>query len=110
MKCFKNATVYVYGEGLKKRTLYFDERIEAISLFGFKKAEVIERIKGMQADHKTVIKGILQLNKVEATDKAAHSSDDKRLKVDPNKARSSVSIDLGYMEIIHRFRITSLNS
>ena len=28
MKCFKNATVYVGGEGLKKTTVCFDEKIE----------------------------------------------------------------------------------
>ena len=31
MKCFKNATVYVGGEGLKKCTVCFDEKIEKIS-------------------------------------------------------------------------------
>lgn len=30
MKCFKNATVYVEGEGLKKCTVSFDERIQSI--------------------------------------------------------------------------------
>ena len=42
MKCFKNATVYVGGKGLKKCNLYFDEKIEKISCFGSKKAEEIE--------------------------------------------------------------------
>lgn len=42
MKCFKNATVYVGGEGLKKCTLCFDEKIEKISRCGVKDAEVIE--------------------------------------------------------------------
>ena len=42
MKCFKNATVYVGGEGLKKCTLCFDEKIEKISRCGVKEAEVIE--------------------------------------------------------------------
>ena len=42
MKCFKNATVYVSGEGLKKCTLCFDEKIEKISRCGVKDAEVIE--------------------------------------------------------------------
>ncbi len=41
MKCFKNATVYVAGEGLKKTTLTFDERIEKISRCGVKEAEEI---------------------------------------------------------------------
>lgn len=31
MKCFKNATVYVDGEGLKKTTVCFEEKIEKIS-------------------------------------------------------------------------------
>ena len=31
MKCFKNATVYVDGEGLKKTTVCFDETIQKIS-------------------------------------------------------------------------------
>lgn len=53
-----------------------------IMLVGFaiksaKKAEVIDRIKGMQPDHKTVIKGILQLNKVEATDQPAKDTTDQ---------------------------------
>ena len=30
MKCFKNATVYVDGEGLKKTTVCFEENIEKI--------------------------------------------------------------------------------
>ena len=42
MKCFKNATVYVGGEGLKKCTLCFDEKIEKISRCGVKDAEAIE--------------------------------------------------------------------
>ncbi len=42
MKCFKNATVYVAGEGLKKTTVCFDEKIEKISRCGGKGAEVIE--------------------------------------------------------------------
>lgn len=31
MKCFKNATVYVDGKGIQKRTVCFDEKIEKIS-------------------------------------------------------------------------------
>ena len=42
MKSFKNATVYVDGEGLKKCTVSFDERIEKISRCADKNAEVIE--------------------------------------------------------------------
>ncbi len=42
MKCFKNATVYVDGKGLVKRTVCFDEKIEKISRCGGKNAEVIE--------------------------------------------------------------------
>ena len=42
MKCFKNATVYVGGEGLKKCTLCFEEKIEKIYRCGVKDAEVIE--------------------------------------------------------------------
>lgn len=42
MKAFKNATVYVDGEGLKKCTLCFDEKIEKISRCIEKGAEVIE--------------------------------------------------------------------
>ncbi len=42
MKSFKNATVYVDGEGLKKCTVCFDEKIEKISRCGVKEAEVIE--------------------------------------------------------------------
>ncbi len=42
MKCFKNATVYVDGEGLKKTTVCFDEKIEKISRCAEKGAEVIE--------------------------------------------------------------------
>ncbi|MBQ8876437.1 MAG: N-acetylglucosamine-6-phosphate deacetylase [Clostridia bacterium] len=42
MKTFKNATVYVAGEGLKKCNLSFDEKIEKISRCADKTAEVIE--------------------------------------------------------------------
>ena len=42
MKCFKGATVYVDGEGLKKCTVCFDEKIEKISRCADKTAEVIE--------------------------------------------------------------------
>ena len=42
MKSFKNATVYVDGEGLKKCTVVFDEKIEKISRCADKNAEVIE--------------------------------------------------------------------
>ncbi|MBO5411529.1 MAG: N-acetylglucosamine-6-phosphate deacetylase [Clostridia bacterium] len=42
MKCFKNATVYVEGEGLKKTTVCFDEKIQKISRCADKRAEVIE--------------------------------------------------------------------
>ena len=42
MKCFKNATVYVEGKGLKKTTVCFEEKIEKISCFAGKNAEVIE--------------------------------------------------------------------
>ena len=42
MKCFKNATVYVDGEGLKKTTVCFDEKIQKISRCADKSAEVIE--------------------------------------------------------------------
>ena len=42
MKCFKNATVYVEGEGLKKTTVCFDEKIQKISRCADKSAEVIE--------------------------------------------------------------------
>ncbi len=41
MKCFKNATVYVEGKGLKKCTLVFDEKIEKISCCACTKAEEI---------------------------------------------------------------------
>ena len=41
MKCFKNATVYVGGEGVKKCTVCFDEKIEKISRRGVKGAEEI---------------------------------------------------------------------
>ena len=46
MKCFKNAVVYVDGEGLKKCTVSFDERIEKISRCADKKAEIIELPEG----------------------------------------------------------------
>ena len=42
MKCFKNTTVYVDGEGLKKCSVCFDEKIEEISCCGGENAEVIE--------------------------------------------------------------------
>ncbi|MBQ8295724.1 MAG: N-acetylglucosamine-6-phosphate deacetylase [Clostridia bacterium] len=42
MKCFKGATVYVDGEGLKKCTVCFDEKIEKISRCADKNADVIE--------------------------------------------------------------------
>ena len=42
MKTFKNATVYVEGEGLKKCNLSFSEKIEKISRCADKNAEVIE--------------------------------------------------------------------
>ncbi len=41
MKCFKNAIVYVEGEGLKKCTVSFDEKIRGISRKPIKKAEEI---------------------------------------------------------------------
>ena len=41
MKCFKNATVYVGGEGLKKCTVCFDEKIEKISRCKVEGAEEI---------------------------------------------------------------------
>ena len=41
MKCFKNATVYVEGEGLKKCSVCFEEKIEKISRCTDKSAEVI---------------------------------------------------------------------
>ena len=41
MKCFKNATVYVDGEGLKKTTVCFSETIEKISRCAIQGAEVI---------------------------------------------------------------------
>lgn len=41
MKCFKNATVYVEGEGLKKCSLSFDEKIRKISRCVEKDAEII---------------------------------------------------------------------
>ena len=42
MKCFKNATVYVEGEGLKKTTVCFDEKIEKISRCAIQGAEEIK--------------------------------------------------------------------
>lgn len=42
MKCFKNATVYVDGEGLKKCSLGFSDKIEKISRCAIKDAETIE--------------------------------------------------------------------
>ena len=42
MKCFKNATVYMDGEGLKKTTVCFGEKIEKISRCAMKDAEAIE--------------------------------------------------------------------
>ena len=42
MKCFKNATVYVDGEGLKKTTVCFGDKIEKISRCMEKGAEIIE--------------------------------------------------------------------
>ena len=42
MKCFKNATVYVEGEGLKKTTVCFDDKIQKISRCAVAGAEVIE--------------------------------------------------------------------
>ena len=42
MKCFKNVTVYVEGQGLVKRSVSFDDKIEKISRCADKKAEVIE--------------------------------------------------------------------
>ncbi|MBE5753454.1 MAG: N-acetylglucosamine-6-phosphate deacetylase [Clostridiales bacterium] len=42
MKCFKNAIVYVDGEGLKKTTVCFDEKIKKISRCAISGAEVIE--------------------------------------------------------------------
>jgi N-acetylglucosamine-6-phosphate deacetylase len=41
MKCFKNVLVYVDGEGLKKCTVSFDEKIEKIAKKEVKKAEEI---------------------------------------------------------------------
>ena len=41
MKCFKNATVYVAGEGLKKTTVCFDETIQKISRCAVAGAEEI---------------------------------------------------------------------
>lgn len=42
MKCFKNATVYVDGEGLVNCSLAFDEKIEKISHLGISHGDVIE--------------------------------------------------------------------
>ncbi len=42
MKCFKNAIVYVEGEGLKKCTLSFEERVIKIGKKEIKNAEVID--------------------------------------------------------------------
>lgn len=42
MKCFKNATVYVEGKGLKKTTVCFDEKITKISPFAGNGAEEIK--------------------------------------------------------------------
>ena len=41
MKCFKNATVYVHGKGLQRRNVYFTEKIENITRFGWHGAEEI---------------------------------------------------------------------
>ena len=41
MKCFKNVTVYVEGEGLKKTTVCFDEKIQKISRCAVSGAEEI---------------------------------------------------------------------
>ena len=41
MKCFKNATVYVDGEGLKKTTVCFDQIIQKISRCAVAGAEEI---------------------------------------------------------------------
>ena len=46
MKTFKNATVYVEGEGLKKCHLSFDTKIQKISRCADKNAEVIELPEG----------------------------------------------------------------
>ena len=42
MKCFKNALVYVEGEGVKKTTLCFDQKIEKISRCAIAGAEEIK--------------------------------------------------------------------
>ena len=42
MKCFKNVLAYVEGEGLKKTTICFDEKIEKISRCAIKDAELID--------------------------------------------------------------------
>ena len=42
MKCFKNVLAYIEGEGLKKSTICFDEKIEKISRCMIKDADVIE--------------------------------------------------------------------
>ena len=41
MNFFKNVTVYVGGKGLQKRNVYFDEKIEKITRFAYKKADEI---------------------------------------------------------------------
>ena len=46
MKTFKNATVYVEGEGLKKCNLSFDAKIQKISRCADKNADVIELPEG----------------------------------------------------------------
>ncbi len=42
MKCFKNATVYVEGEGLKKCSVCFDEKIQKIGCCACENEEVME--------------------------------------------------------------------
>ena len=44
MKCFKNAIVYVEGEGLKKCTLSFEERIIKIGKKEIKNARIKARL------------------------------------------------------------------
>ena len=46
MKCFKNATVYVEGEGLVNCSLAFDEKIEKISHLGITHGDAIELPEG----------------------------------------------------------------
>ena len=46
MKTFKNATVYVEGEGLKKCNLSFDAKIQKISRCADKNADVVELPEG----------------------------------------------------------------